>query len=103
LVRLVIEDLRTIGGARDRGQRVILRAAKLWVHPHVVGQRDCSSSAPGHAIKADQGIAVYPGSDFPRLPIMRLRVIAKNNLILKVDGRRREATLRTPFKWWAFG
>jgi hypothetical protein len=29
-----------------------------------------------------------------------LRAIAENNLILKVDGRRREATLRTPFLGW---
>lgn len=88
---------------RERGQRVLLREANIWVHPNVRGSRDELADHPPHFVGAKRGIAVYPAGDFPRLPILGLRAIAENGLILKVDGPRRQATLRTPIWWWPFG
>lgn len=87
---------------RDRGQIIHLWAANIWVYPNECGSRERIADQLPHLIKAERGIAVYPGSDFPRLPIFGLRAIAENNLVLKVDGPRREATLRTPIRWWLF-
>jgi hypothetical protein len=99
---LQLNSLNVLSAIRHRGQRVLLRAANIWVHPNEQGFRDKHSDISPHVIKAETGIAIYPGSDFPRLPIMGLRAIAENNLLLKVDGPRREATLRTPIQWWPF-
>ena len=88
---------------RDRGRRVLLRIANVWVHPNASGQRERLTNSPPFLLRARTGIAVYPGGDFPRLPLLGLRVIGENNLILKLDGVRREATLRTPIRWWPFG
>ena len=46
---------------------------------------------------------VYPGGDFPRLPILGLRAIAENALTLHIDGAKRNATLRMSLRWWPFG
>ena len=97
------EALGIVGAVRDRGNRVLLRTANIWVHPNKKGRRDLLAGGPLKRLKAKQGIAVYPDGDFPRLPILGLRVISENGLILTVDGRRREATLRTSEKWWPFG
>jgi hypothetical protein len=46
---------------------------------------------------------MYPvGVEFPRLPILGLRALTDNDLILIVNGHRREATLRTAYRWWPF-
>ena len=58
-----------------------------------LSDRQCSS------MRLD-GMVVYADGDFPRLPVLGLRAIADNNLVLTVNGRKREATLRTPLKWW---
>jgi hypothetical protein len=95
-------NLNPLTAIRDRGQRLLLRAANVWVYRNEKGSRDKLTDSSPHLIDAERGIAVYPGSDFPRLPIFGLRAIAENNLVLKVDGPRREATLRTPIQWWPF-
>ncbi|HJZ55100.1 MAG TPA: hypothetical protein VKE74_09090 [Gemmataceae bacterium] len=51
-------------------------------------------------MSALHGIAVYPGDEHPRLPILGLRAVAENKLLLNVSGSRREATLRTAVRWW---
>ncbi len=88
------------GHVRDRGQRVDLRHANIWAHCNEPRSRDDLTDGPLFLLRARTGIAVYPTGDFPRLPLLGLRVIAENNLVLKVDGPKRFATLRTPFKWW---
>ncbi len=98
-----LEALPVSGAVRERGQRIVLRAANVWVHTNERGRRDRLADSPPHRLKVQAGIAVYPGSDFPRLPILGLRAIAENALILNVNGSRREATLRTPLRWWPFG
>ena len=44
------------------------------------------------------GIAIYPSddADYPRLPLLGLRAILKNNLKLIIDGQRKHASLRSP-------
>jgi hypothetical protein len=97
------EQLATTGAVRERGQRLNLRGARIWAHANISRSRDRLAIRPPFQISAPTGIAVYPtAGGFPRLPILGLRAIAENELILKVDGRRREATLRTPIRCWPF-
>jgi hypothetical protein len=95
--------LRASRPIRERGQRLFLRLANIWVHTNAPGHRDRLAERPPHLVSASQGIAVYPGGDFPRLPILGLRAVAENELVLNVSGPRREATLRTAGRWWPFG
>jgi hypothetical protein len=60
------DALTVVGAVRDRGQRVVLRAANVWAHPNAPGSRD-PGGRPAHVLAAPRGIAVYPGGDFPRL------------------------------------
>jgi len=90
------------GHVRDRNRRVPLHAANIWVHPNTKGSRERLVGGKPILLEAVAGIAVYPGGDFPRLPILGLRAIAENNLVLKVSGRRREANLRPAHRWWPF-
>lgn len=92
--------LSLLGSVRERGQRVLLREANIWVHQNMRGVRDELTHRPPHLVEAERGIAVYPAGEFPRLPILGLRAIAENGLILKINDLKREATLRTPFWWW---
>jgi hypothetical protein len=92
--------LEVVGTIRDRGDRVPLREANIWIHPNEPHHRDRLAGRPPYLVSAPQGIAVYSGGEFPRLPILGLRAIAENELVLKVNGPRREATLRTRMNWW---
>jgi hypothetical protein len=94
------EALPLRGHTRDREQRVELRVANLWAHVNERGSREGLADEAPFLLRARTGIAVYSVGDFPRLPLLGLRVIAENNLVLKVDGPKRFATLRTPIKWW---
>lgn len=98
------EAMRVIGVRRDRerDRHVMLRTANLWVHRNERGKRDQLVEGTAQLALSAQGIAVYSEGNFPRLPLLGLRVIAENSLILKVDGDRRETTLRTPRRWWPF-
>lgn len=96
------DALRILAAVRDRNQRLFLRAANIWIHANERGNREELAKQSPHLVDALQGIAVYPGEDFPRLPIFGLRAIAENDLILKVNGHQREATMRTANKWWPF-
>lgn len=94
--------LSVVGSIRERDQRVLLREANIWVHPNVRGVRDRLADRSPCLVEAKRGIAVYPAGDFPRLPILGLRAIAENSLILKIDGPKRAVTLRTPYSFWPF-
>lgn len=96
-------SLNSMGTIRDvRGPRVVLRGAHIWVHANERGSRETLTNQSPFPIKAELGIAIYPGNSFPRLPILGLRAIADNNLVLVVDGPNRQATLRTLRRWWLF-
>jgi hypothetical protein len=94
------DALDVVGAVRDRGRRLLCRAVNVWVHPNSPGDQIRLAERPPVLLKVDDGMAVYPDGDFPRLPIVGLQAVADNDLILKVNGPRREASLRTPLKWW---
>jgi hypothetical protein len=95
--------LTATGSARDRGRRVGLRAATVWVHRNEPGSRDRWTGGEPYGLSTPHGIAVYPSAeDFPRLPLLGLRAVTGNRLVLVVNGHRREATLRTAFRRWPF-
>lgn len=96
------EMLLELKAIRERRQRITLRAANIWAHPNERHSRERLASRPPILVEADAGIAVYPGNDFPRLPILGLRAIAYNQLVLEVSGAKRQATLRTANRWWPY-
>jgi hypothetical protein len=94
-------SLPRAAAARDRGLRLTLRTAEIWVHRNQPGTRDRLAAAEPYGLSAPRGIAVYPSAtNFPRLPLLGLRAITRNRLVLVVNGHRREATLRTAYRWW---
>lgn len=96
-------SLTETGSARDRGDRIGLRAAAVWVHRNEPGSRERLSADEPFELSAPRGIAVYPSTmNFPRLPLLGLRAITRNRLVLMINGHRREATLRTAYRWWPF-
>ena len=95
------DGLPPVGHVRERGHRIQLRLANIWVHPNVPRSRDRLADRPPHPVGADRGIAIHPaGVEFPRLPILGLRAVADNDLVLLVNGHHKETTLRTAFRWW---
>jgi hypothetical protein len=97
------DAMAVTGAAREQGRRLILRAARVWVRPNTPGTRDRLADSPPVLLAPSSGVAVYPeGVAFPRLPILGLRALVENNLVLVVNGHRREATLRTAYRWWPF-
>jgi hypothetical protein len=95
------ETLPVLGHIRQGGRRVPLRGANLWIHPNEPGQRDRFANRAPHRLDLLSGIAVYPReSGFPPLPLLGLRALATNNLVLTIHGTRREVHLRTVRKWW---
>lgn len=99
---LNLDSLEIGGWIRDRGQRLLLRKANIWVHTNVSGSQERLVDSPPHLLRSRTGIAVYPGSEFPRLPIVGLKVITENELLLTVVGSKRRASLRTVRRWWPF-
>lgn len=93
------EMLGVIGAVREGGQRIPLREANLWIHLNQPHMRDLRPNHRPVILNASRGIAVFP-NNFPRLPILGLRAIAENRLILCVNGPRRVATLRTSLFGW---
>jgi len=96
------DALAFLGAIRERGNRIPLRAANIWVHPNRRGTREPRIGSAPQLVPVPDGIAVYPTGEFPRLPILGLRALAENDLILTVNGRRREANMRPPIRWWPF-
>jgi hypothetical protein len=88
------EALLPLGTVRERGQRVPVHAAKLWLHPNLPGQNQVAERKP-FALDLKGGIALYPDQTAPRLPILGLRALTDNNLYLSIDGQRRRLGIRT--------
>jgi len=85
---LQIDTFPALGSIRDRGSRIPLHVANLWVYPNQRGSRVRLANRVCHQLETDFGIAVYPGNSFPRIPILGLRSITKNQLRLTIDGKR---------------
>jgi hypothetical protein len=97
------EALRGLGAMRERGRRVPLHAARLWLHANVRGTRQVDEREP-RQLAVEEGIAIYPDDTGPRLPVLGLRALTLNRLRSVVDGDRRYVTVRTALpRWWPFG
>lgn len=90
-----IQTLPVIGHSEvNRGLLPQVESA-VWLHGNRRGTREPSEKKL--LLRMDQGITLYPDGEpsTPRLPLLGLRAITRNGLILKIDGKSRQATLRT--------
>jgi hypothetical protein len=89
-------SLSRIGELEVGRERVIQYAAAVSVHRNVPGQ--AALRGDSYLLEMPQGISVFQDAEAPRLPLIGLRTIVANKLILVIDGDRRLATLKT--KGW---
>ena len=69
------------------GQPVPHFAANLWLHRNRRGQRDLFVRTKPVCLELAEGIAVTPAaSSGPRLPLIGLRALVTNRLVLTLDG-----------------
>jgi hypothetical protein len=89
--------LPAMGTVRDGERTPSLRFANVWIHRNRPGKPDLRGGRP-YLLALDEGIAIYPddGSNYPRLPLLGLRAIIKNNLKLVIDGKRKYVSVRAP-------
>jgi hypothetical protein len=81
-------------------------AANLWLHANRPGHSEVDASRPPFRLETQPGIAVVPesvGAGRPRLPLIGLRALRWNRLLLTIDGDRRLVSLRTCRRRWFFG
>jgi hypothetical protein len=64
------DSLPPLGAVRERGVRIPLRAADIWVHPNRPGSGELRTGRTPQLVAVPGGIAVYPTGEFPRLPIL---------------------------------
>jgi hypothetical protein len=102
--RIPSDSLRVLRRARINRVDVPLYGADLWIHPNRPGERDRFTDARPFRLTLAQGIAVYPADTpgEPRLPLLGLRALVKNNLHLTIDGKNRRVGLRTARRFWLF-
>ena len=97
------EGMELLKIVRERDRQVPLHAAWLWVYPNLRGDRHRLAECPAYRLSIPMGIAVHSGDDgFPRLPLVGIRTLVDNDLVFKIRGRRRQATLRSRRSWWPF-
>ncbi len=89
------ESLRIIGAIRERQHRIPLHAASVWLHRNRPGERTLRDQEP-QPLNLEEGIAIYPDDIGPRLPVLGLRALTRNQLHLAVDPERMRVSLRTP-------
>jgi hypothetical protein len=70
------------------GTTIPLHAANVWIHP---------DSGDPFRLRMEEGIAVYPPdvANPARLPILGLRGLVRNGLMIVIDGKKRELTIST--------
>lgn len=90
-----LSSLPRVGTISERGKRIPLHAARLWLHPNIPQQAEAEGSEP-FQLKIDEGIAVYPDQLAPRLPVLGLRALTTNRLQLILDADNRLVHLRSP-------
>lgn len=97
--------LSCVGAMRERGSRIPLHDAALWLHRNLPSKRDVGEREP-HRLLLEDGIAVYPdeGTGPLHLPLLGLRALTDNKLRVLIDGQKRQVTVRTArARWWPFG
>ncbi len=97
-------SLPQLSSTRVSGKAVPLRLASLFLHRNVRGKRDVGGDASPIFLLTDKGIAVcsddHPRA--PRLPLLGLRLLIRNKLILTVNGSHSDVSLCTGPWWWPF-
>jgi hypothetical protein len=91
------KSLTPLSVVREGERSPSLHSANIWIHRNESGTRDLRDAQP-YLLPLPEGIAIYPtdGSNYPRLPLLGLRAILKNNLKLVIDGKRKHVSLRSP-------
>lgn len=80
---LRVEDMEMMGHLWVLKQRVPVVRSNFWLH-----------GKEPYQLEMKDGITVMPGSLAPRLPLLGLLAITRNETRLVVDGKRREVTLK---------
>jgi hypothetical protein len=90
------QGLAFLGTIREGERTPSLRRAHIWIHRNQSGARDRRVGRP-FLLALEEGIATYPsdGSNYPRIPLLGLRAIIKNNLRLVIEGKRKFVSLAT--------
>lgn len=94
--------LRTIGRTRINKQYLELKRADVAVHRNLKGLRDQFSNREPFEIPLREGIAIYPPDNpqCPRLPLLGMRALVRNDITLSVDGKRKIVSLNKPTRWF---
>jgi hypothetical protein len=91
-------SLRVLGTLEIDGRLVQRHEASLWLYPNVPGSRDVAEGRPAHPLELRRGIAVYPADadpPGPRLPLLGLPGLLKNDLDTWIDPEMRQVTVQT--------
>lgn len=70
------------------GTTIPLHAANVWIHP---------DSGDAFRMRMEEGIAIYPPdvANPARLPILGLRGLMRNGLMIVIDGKKTAVTIST--------
>ncbi|HYV39813.1 MAG TPA: hypothetical protein VE988_29255, partial [Gemmataceae bacterium] len=91
-----INSLRRLGQIEEGGDTLPLFAANVWIHCNRPRTRNVAPEKPPFLLRLDEGIAVQDKRiGVPRLPLLGLRALARNDLFLTTDGGKRCVHLRT--------
>lgn len=86
-------SLKRIGELEIGRRRVVQYAADVRLHRNV--PRRSALRGDSYPLEMPQGISVFEEAEAPRLPLIGLRTIVANKLLLSIDGDRRQVTLET--------
>jgi hypothetical protein len=90
-----VDSLKQIGEYEINKVQVPQYESELWIHRNRRGTREAIQDS--YPLKIEDGITVVPeGLAFaPRLPLLGLKALTRNDLKLIIDGKRREVSLKT--------
>lgn len=85
--------LEFIGTTRLKGERLTQYRADVRIHRNRPGTMELGEGS--YRLTIDQGISLAPEGSC-RLPLLGLRALVRSGLVMKMHGRRRTVSLRTP-------
>jgi hypothetical protein len=76
--------------------------ANVWLHSNQLGKRDVFSAQPPFLLNCPNGIVICADDhpQAPRLPLLGLRALVRNELVLTIDGAQKCVHLGTSSPWW---